>query len=98
MSPGTGDFVPQQMYRPHTNSDRRRYVEAVQLEEPIYFWMESPSECGIPLTDALHSRVRRLRNRDETFFAGRGPSISVRIQVSYVSSLFFGLPGTDDFC
>lgn len=82
MSPGAGDFVPQQMYRPHTNSDRRRYVEEVQLEPPIYFWMENPSECGIPLIDALHSRVRRLENRDETVFAGRGPSISVRIQVS----------------
>jgi len=32
--------------------------------------------------DALHTRVRRLENRDETVFAGRGPSISVRIQVS----------------
>ena len=82
MSSGAGDFVPQQMYRPHTNSDRRRYVEEVQLEQPIYFWMENPVECGIPLMDALHSRVRRLRNRDETVFAGRGPSISVRIQVS----------------
>jgi hypothetical protein len=82
MSPGAGDFVPQQMYRPHTNSDRRRYVEEVQLEHPIYFWMENPAECGIPLMDALHSRVRRLQNRDETVFAGRGPSISVRIQVS----------------
>jgi hypothetical protein len=76
-----GDFVPQQMYRPHTNSDRRRYVEEVDLDGPIYFWMENPSECGIPLTDALHSRVRRLQNRDETVFTtGRGPSISVRIQ------------------
>ena len=82
MSPGAGGFVPQQMYRPHTNSDRRRYVEEVQLEQPIYFWMENPAECGIPLMDALHSRVRRLQNRDETVFAGRGPSISVRIQVS----------------
>lgn len=80
MSSGVGDFVPQQMYRPHTNSDRRRYVEEVHLEQPIYFWMENPVECGIPLIDALQSRVRRLQNRDETVFAGRGPSISVRIQ------------------
>jgi hypothetical protein len=82
MSSGAGEFVPQQMYRPHTNSDRRRYVEEVQLEQPIYFWTENPAECGIPLVDALHSRVRRLQNRDEAVFAGRGPSISVRIQAS----------------
>ncbi|KAG6813821.1 hypothetical protein H0H92_006765 [Tricholoma furcatifolium] len=71
-----GPFVPQKMYMPHTNSDRRRYVEEIELQQPIYFWMESPGECGISLIDALHSRVRRLRQRDEPVFEGRGPSIS----------------------
>ncbi|KAG6865710.1 hypothetical protein C0991_012526 [Blastosporella zonata] len=75
-----GPFIPQKMYMPHTNSDRRRYVEEIDLQQPIYFWMEGPDECGIPLVDALHSRVRRLRQRDEPVFEGRGPSISVRIQ------------------
>ncbi|KNZ75098.1 hypothetical protein J132_04582, partial [Termitomyces sp. J132] len=75
-----GPFVPQKMYMPNTNSDRRRYVEEIDLQRPIYFWMESPDECGISLIDALHSRVRRLRQRDEPVFEGRGPSISVRIQ------------------
>jgi hypothetical protein len=79
--PGVGDFVPQQKYRPHTSSDRRQYV-GLQLEHPIYFWMENPDECGIPLMDALHSRVRHLQNRDETIFLGREPSISVQILVS----------------
>lgn len=76
-----GPFVPQKMYMPHTNSDRRRYVEETELQTPIYFWMQDPVECGIPLIDALHSRVRRLQARDETVFEGRGPSISVRLQV-----------------
>jgi hypothetical protein len=76
-----GPFVPQRMYIPHTNSDRRRYVEEIDLQGPIYFWMQDPEECGIPLVDALHSRVRRLLHRDEPVFEGRGPSISVRIQV-----------------
>ncbi|KAG6877147.1 hypothetical protein C0993_009940 [Termitomyces sp. T159_Od127] len=75
-----GPFVPQKMYMPHTNSDRRRYVEEIELQKPIYFWMDSPNECGISLIDALHSRVRRLQQRDEPVFEGRGPSISVRIQ------------------
>ncbi|KAK7027973.1 hypothetical protein VNI00_015059 [Paramarasmius palmivorus] len=73
-------FIPQAMYKPHTNSDRRQYVEEVQLDPPIYFWADNPSECGISLTDALHSRVRRLENRDETVFEGRGPSVSIRLE------------------
>ncbi|KAG6817538.1 hypothetical protein H0H87_007506 [Tephrocybe sp. NHM501043] len=81
LSFNAGPFIPQKMYMPHTNSDRRRYVEEIDLQRPIYFWMEAPDECGIPLVDALHSRVRRLRQRDEPVFEGRGPSISVRIQV-----------------
>ncbi|KAJ7050516.1 hypothetical protein C8F01DRAFT_684005 [Mycena amicta] len=76
----SGPFVPQLMYKPHTNSDRRRYVEEVDLEAPIHFWVETPSECGIPLLDALHSRVRRLLKRDETVFEGRGPSVSIRLE------------------
>ncbi|KAK7031393.1 hypothetical protein R3P38DRAFT_813369 [Favolaschia claudopus] len=76
----SGPFVPQLMYKPHTNSDRRRYVEEVDMEPPIHFWVENPSECGIPLSDALHSRVRRLLKRDETVFEGRGPSVSIRLE------------------
>lgn len=78
--PPAGPFVPQIMYKPHTNSDRRRYVEEVDLEAPIHFWVDSPHECGISLSDALHSRVRRLLNRDETVFEGRGPSVSIRLE------------------
>lgn len=76
-----GPFVQQPMYKPHTNSDRRRYVEEVDLEAPIYFVMEQPQEYGILLSDALHSRVKRLQNRDETVFEGRGPSVSIRLEV-----------------
>ncbi|KAK0446710.1 hypothetical protein EV421DRAFT_215880 [Armillaria borealis] len=73
-------FVPQIMYKPHTSSDRRRYVEEVNLDPPIYFWVQDPSECGLALSDALHSRVRRLIDRDEPMFKDRGPSVSVRIE------------------
>jgi hypothetical protein len=75
MSPDQGEFVPQQMYIPFNYIDQRRYVEEVQLDPPIFFRMENPVACGIPLMDALHSRVRRLQNRDETVLGGRGPSI-----------------------
>jgi hypothetical protein len=77
-----GPFILQKMYRPHTHSDRRRYVEEVGLEEPILFWADHPSELGIPLSDVLHSKVKRLLYRDETVFEGRGPSVSIRLEVS----------------
>lgn len=69
------------MYQPHINSDRHRYVKEVALNEPIYFWMENPSECGISLSDALHSHASRLLNREQTVLEGRGPSISIWLEV-----------------
>lgn len=74
------------MYKPHTNSDRRRYVEEIELDAPIFFWMTGPEECGISLTDALHSRVKRLRDRDVPVFEGRGPSVSIRLEVRHYFS------------
>jgi hypothetical protein len=77
-----GPFVPQSIYKPHTNSDRKRYVEEVALEGPLYFAMDNPSEYGIPLIDALHSRTKRLVDREKPVFEGRGPSVSIRLEVS----------------
>lgn len=69
------------MYKPHTNSDRKRYVEEVGLEGPLYFHSEGGC-CGISLADALHSRVKSLRLKDEPVFEGRGPSVSIRLEVT----------------
>ncbi|KAF8159624.1 hypothetical protein B0H34DRAFT_796852 [Crassisporium funariophilum] len=77
---GAGPFVPQLMYRPHTTSDRKRYVEEVLLEAPIYFYTEHSGRCGISLQDALHSRTKNLVDRDQTVFEGRGPSVSIRLE------------------
>ncbi|KAF9048219.1 hypothetical protein BDZ89DRAFT_1089137 [Hymenopellis radicata] len=65
------------MYKPHTSSDRRRYVEEVTMDEPIVFHVEHPSEVGIPLVDAMHMRVKRLVGRMRPFSkAGRLLSIT----------------------
>ena len=78
------------MYRPHTTSDLQRYVEDVLLEAPIYFFVEHSGQCGIPLHDALHSRVQNLVNRDQVVFEGRGPSVSIRLEVSqFTVTVFF---------
>jgi hypothetical protein len=81
-------MVPQKRYKPHTSSDRRRYVEEVQLEPSIYFYMSKPDELGIPLRDALHGRFAKLVLRDEPMFQERGPSISVRLNVSLTPRSF----------
>lgn len=84
-----GPLVPQKTYRPHTQSDRRRYVEEVQLEAPIMFYVQNPSGCGISLRDALNSKFMRLQGRDDLMFSNRGPSVSIRLMVS----LSFALDG-----
>ncbi|KDR80567.1 hypothetical protein GALMADRAFT_222164 [Galerina marginata CBS 339.88] len=78
-SAGIGPFVPQQMYKPHTTSDRKRYVEEVMLEGPLYFVSEH-NQFGISLKDALHSRTKKLLDRDQVVFEGRGPSVSIRLE------------------
>lgn len=75
-------MVPQKRYKPHTSSDRRRYVDEVNLEPSIDFYMSHSDELGIPLKDALHGRFAKLVGRDEPMFQDRGPSMSVRINVS----------------
>lgn len=77
--PDSNRLVPQRTYRPNTQSDRRRYVEEVQLEEPIMFFVSNPDGLGISCRDALNSRFIRLRGRDDQMFINRGPSVSIRV-------------------
>ena len=77
--PAIGVMLPQRTYRPHTQSDRRRYVEEVILEQPIMFYMQNPQGCGISCRDALNSKFMRLVGRDDQMFNNRGPSVSIRL-------------------
>ncbi|KAJ3526213.1 hypothetical protein NM688_g8286 [Phlebia brevispora] len=72
-------MIPQRTYRPHTQSDRRRYVEEVELEAPIMFYMSHPDRLGIPCRDALNCRFAQLAGRDDQMFINRGPSVSIRL-------------------
>lgn len=74
-------FIPQRMYKPHTGSDRRRYVEQVPLSPPIIFEVEGPCEWGIDLDDAIKCRTKRLVDKDALMFEGCGPSVSIRLEV-----------------
>lgn len=79
--PGYDNIVPQKVYRPNTQSDRRRYVEEVHLEAPIMFLMQQPDGLGISCKDAMTSRFSRLVGRDDAMFENRGPSVSIRLNV-----------------
>jgi hypothetical protein len=48
------------------------------------FIMQHPSECGIPLKDALTGRYMRLAGRDDPMFEQRGPSVSIRLKVCFL--------------
>ena len=74
--------VPQKVYKPHTQEDRRRYVEEVELGPPIMFYLQGPAECGIPLRDALIGKYIRLVGPDDEMFRERGPSVSLRLKVT----------------
>jgi hypothetical protein len=77
------------MYRPHTDSDRRRYTEEVRLSLPIIFKVEHPSEWGIALDDALKSQTNRLLDKDTLMFQGCGNSVSIRLEVCFLVFLLF---------
>ncbi|KAI0032430.1 hypothetical protein K488DRAFT_11394, partial [Vararia minispora EC-137] len=72
-----GPVVPQRRYQPLTASDRRRYVDEVELQPSIYFY--SSDGEGFPLKDALNHRYSHLHARDEQMFVQHGPSISLRL-------------------
>ncbi|KAI0084461.1 hypothetical protein BDY19DRAFT_987506 [Irpex rosettiformis] len=77
--PGADNLLEQKVYRPNTQSDRRRYVEEVVLEQPIMFFASNGETCGIRCVDALSSRFAGLQGRDDSMFEQRGPSVSIRL-------------------
>ncbi|EMD38915.1 hypothetical protein CERSUDRAFT_122431 [Gelatoporia subvermispora B] len=88
-----GIMIPQRTYQPLMQSDRRRYVEEVTLEEPIMFYVYRPQyispgfhpaarpqlSCGVSLRDCINNRFDFLEGREELMFVDRGPSISIRL-------------------
>lgn len=80
---GTNDFVPQAVYQPYTEADRKRYIRDVELQETIFFGSDDTPELGISLEDALKQRLRHLKDKEDSMFVGCGPSVSIRIQACY---------------
>ena len=78
---GRGRMIPQSKYRPHTAADRDRYVNKIQLHEPVHFNTTTPGVVGIALSDALAGKYQQLDGRDDRLFQACGPSSSIRINV-----------------
>lgn len=99
---GMNDFVPQAVYQPYTEADRKRYIRDVELHETIFFLTDDPPEWGISLDDALKQRLRNLNGKDDRMFVGCGPSVSIRIQArelprglfQFIKVLFSSGPAT----
>ena len=87
---GTNDFVPQVVYQPYTEADRKRYIRDVDLHETIFFRPDDSSEFGVFLDDALKQRLRHLKDKDDRMFVGCGPSVSIRLQVRHSPRHAFG--------
>ncbi|KZV68965.1 hypothetical protein PENSPDRAFT_581651 [Peniophora sp. CONT] len=72
-------MIPQSKYRPYTPGDRDRYLNKIQLLEPVLFNTTNPGMIGIALSDALAGKYHQLDGRDDRLFHSSGPSISIRI-------------------
>ncbi|KIM68015.1 hypothetical protein SCLCIDRAFT_13717 [Scleroderma citrinum Foug A] len=77
---GTNIWVPQKVYQPYTEADRKRYITDCDLRPTIYFFSNGPHEWGIALEDALRFRLKNLQDKDDPMFEGCGPSVSIRIE------------------
>lgn len=81
-------MIPQSKYRPHTAADRDRYVNKITLHDPVNFNTTNPGVIGIALTDAIAGKYQQLDGRDDRLFLQCGPSISIRINVSFFPSRY----------
>ncbi|KAG6330978.1 hypothetical protein ID866_8108, partial [Astraeus odoratus] len=77
---GTDIWVPQKVYQPYTEADRKRYIMECELKSTIYFFSSQPDEWGVTLEDALRFRLKNLKDKDDPMFEGCGPSVSIRIE------------------
>lgn len=84
---GTNIWVPQKVYQPYTEADRKRYITDCDLRPTIYFFSNGPHEWGIALEDALRFRLKNLQDKDDPMFEGCGPSVSIRIEVHSIQRL-----------
>lgn len=68
-------------------SDRKRYVEEIELKPTIFFTDFKNGELieGLPILLIMQNRIPGLQGRDDSMLSDCGPSISVRINVSLSS-------------
>lgn len=87
-SPHRGPIVPQKRYKPHASSDYKLYVEEVEFKPTIYFRDFNDGDLidGLPIVNIMQNRIRNLQGREDSMLSDCGPSISLRINVSYADN------------
>lgn len=78
---GGGPCVPQREYE----RQRTDPLSLMELQELIPFRVNG--KCGYPLRDALEKRYTNLAGRDDRMFVDFKSSISIRLEVSLISSV-----------
>ena len=78
---GGGPCVPQRVYE----RMRTDPLSTAELQELILFRVNG--RCGYPLKDALEKRHTGLEGRDDKMFVDFKSSISIRVEVSSISSV-----------
>ncbi|KAG9309646.1 hypothetical protein JVU11DRAFT_10310 [Chiua virens] len=78
---GPREFVPQRIYQPGYEGDRKRYVSHAKLHPPIIFLAEYSPEWGIPVSDLLSrgSTRTRVAGGNDPAFTSCGSSICIRV-------------------
>ena len=80
---GGGSCIPQREYE----RQRTDLLSQNELQEMILFRVDG--KCGYPLRDALRKRYTGLGGRDDKMFEDSKSSISIRVEVSPISSARF---------
>jgi len=83
-----GTVVPQQLWTPHTLTDKKHHVEQAELQLPIFFQC-TDGRLGLSLEAAATGRCHSLTNAQSLAPLGEKSSTHIRILVSGVFGAAF---------
>ena len=80
----TGPVIRQKIWAPRKASDKRRWVDHVQLNPPIFFIHDNgQDDLGLPLREAAGGNCMGLRGAEEAVPVGSMAHVQIRINVSF---------------
>jgi hypothetical protein len=76
-----GTVVPQNMWSPHSDAERRRYVERAELQLPVFF-EDKDGGLGLSLEASIDGPGHVLRDANDLALLGQTTTTHIRIVVS----------------